>query len=139
MCTALSTTEEEHLVPNRQVFELLEELDRLIAEKQQAEEVIESIHSAFGEKLAEARQFGEKAALSSAHFNAQRLARNSGMTMARFEAAHKLLARQLAMSSDPGWAPNAKGIAASALDLSNIHKRLQLVREVKVSLSALLR
>jgi hypothetical protein len=137
-CRGLATPTEQALVPNQQVFELLAGIDTLIEERKEAAWAIQEVRAKYEILLAEAKNFGDKVALSSAHYNAEIWARNSKQSIARFEAAHQLIETELAGSANEDWTPNAKGIAASAQVLSKTHNRFHSVLEVKKELAVLL-
>lgn len=138
-CQGLATVADEALVPNRQVFKLLEDIDTLIKEEAEAARAIQGIRRRYEALLAEASDLGDKVALSSAHYNAEIWARNSDQAIASFEAAQKLLDKELAASADEGWTPNARGIAASAQIIGKMTGRFYSVVEVKKELAVLLR
>lgn len=139
-CAEMSTIEgSEILVPNRNLFALLEEIDALIEEKEQAAQAIEDIHAVYGEQLEAARRFDGREGLSSAHHNALRLAKNAEQTLERFKAADKLLDAQLATCGNDDWIPDADGIVRSARSIGVIQRSHRLAGEVKKELAALLR
>ena len=137
-CHALATTTEDALLPNQQVFELLEQIETLIAEQEQATDLIEEMRSNYQNQLAEAKQFSDEALLSSASYNAELWARESKELISSFEAAEKLLAKELTACSEEDWKPKARGITASSQNIEKAQKRLYAVRKVKLELSTLL-
>jgi hypothetical protein len=137
-CETLCTRGERALAPDRQPFDLLAEIDRLIEERESAAKVIDGIEVRFNEDLAAALNFGERARLSSAHYNARIWDKDSKPTLARFEAARALLTSQLTASAAGEWTPDPKGISTSVTALKQIYRRFHSVREVKTELVALL-
>lgn len=137
-CEALSTKEDGGLIPNQLAFELLGDLEVLIDENAAASKVVEGVHAFYRQRLEEAAQFGERARLSTAHYNAEIWAKKSDDTIAGFEAAFRLLDDQLAKSSEDDWRPNLKGIQASINTLKSTRNRVQSVHQVREELIALL-
>lgn len=137
-CRSLSTVSEDSLVPNESAFEILREVDRMIAEKEEAELAIATIHADYKAQIKGARDVSQQAALSSAYYNATIWADEANRLVSQYEAASKLLARELAACSEAGWEPNTKGIGIAAQIVSKGTKRYALVRDVKVDLAALL-
>ena len=136
--TTDSTTTDSTLVPNPMAIELLGELELLIENKRQAEEELELIHAGYQKRMAQARQFGDEARLSSVQFKATSWAKEASSIIARAESARRLLDEQLAASAREGWVPDTKGIEAGVQALRNAHRRLQSVLAVKVELTDLL-
>lgn len=138
-CQGLATLADEALLPNQHLFDLLEEIDTLIKQQAEAARVIRDVHNRYEALLAEASELGDRAALSSAHYNAEIWAKNSKQAIASFEAAQQLLDQELAASAEEEWTPNPRAIAASAQIIGREHSRFHSVVEVKKELAVLLR
>ena len=88
--------------------------------------------------MATAKQFGDEARLSSAHYNAEIWSKEAERLLEGFERGHALLAQQLRDSGEEGWIPDARRISESALIIGKAQKRFYSVRKVKEELEALL-
>lgn len=137
-CRALSTMSDDVLVPNESAFEILREVDRMIAEKEEAELAIATLHADYKQQIKDARDVSKQGALSSAYYNATIWADEASRLITQYEAASKLLNRELAACGEGDWEPNTKGIGIAAQVVSKGTKRYALVRGVKVDLAALL-
>ncbi|MCH2064165.1 MAG: hypothetical protein MK194_10625 [Roseibacillus sp.] len=137
-CKGLATVSDEYLVPNPQVFALLEKIELLLNELDSVHKSIEHLDSSYEQQLAKAKQFGEEARLSSAHYNAEIWSRESKQLLRGFEKSTTLLSQQLKASSESAWNPNARGISTSALIIAKAQKRFYAVRKVKTELRKLL-
>ena len=137
-CKGLATVSDEHLVPNQQVFALLEKIELLLNELDLVHKSINHLDSSYQLQLAKAKQFGDEARLSSAHYNAEIWSRESKQLLRGFEKSTALLSQQLKASSESDWIPNARGISGSALIIAKAQKRFYAVRKVKSELKKLL-
>jgi len=137
-CESLATDSEKALDPNRVLFDLLDEIDTMIGEEMAAVRAIQMVRMKYEGRLVEAAELGDRAALSSAHYNAEIWARDSSQAIASFEAAHRLLDKELAASETEDWKPNAGGISASARIISKAHDRFRAMVAVKRELAVLL-
>lgn len=137
-CRGLASTEKDSLKPNRLLFELLDEVDALIDERAAILEEIPVLSSRYAIRLAEAKELGDRASLSSAHYNAEIWAEKGAANIVAFENSYRLLDQELAASADGEWTPKSRAIAASAEALNRIQDRYEAVREVKHDLATLL-
>ncbi len=137
-CKGLSSVSEDYLVPNPQVFALMEKIELLLNELDLVHKSIKHLDSSYEQQLAKAKQFGEEARLSSAHYNAEIWSRESKQLLRGFEKSTTLLSQQLKASSESTWNPNARGISESALIITKAQKRFYAVRKVKTELRKLL-
>ena len=137
-CKALATVTDEYLVPNQQVFALLEKAELLLNELDLVHKAIKQVDSNYELQLVKAKQFGDEARLSSAHYNAEIWSRESEQLLRGFEKGTSLLARQLKDSAGETWIPDARGISESALVIAKAQKRFYAVRKVKEELRKLL-
>ena len=137
-CKALATVTDEYLVPNQQVFTLLEKAELLLNELDLVHKSIKQVDSNYELQLVKAKQFGDEARLSSAHYNAEIWSRESEQLLRGFEKGTSLLSQQLKDSSGETWIPDARGISESALVIAKAQKRFYAVRKVKEELQKLL-
>ncbi len=137
-CRALATLSDEHLLPNQEVFTLLEKIELLLNELELVNKTIARLDSSYQDRLARAKQFGDKARLSTTHYNAQIWSRESERLLRGFEKGTALLDDQLKASTAENWTPDARGISESALIIAKAQKRFYAVRKVKQELRELL-
>ena len=137
-CRALATVNEEHLVPNPQVFSIMEKIELLLNELDLVHKSINQLDSNYRAQLEKAKQFGNEARLSSAHYNAEIWSKESEQLMIGFERSRALLMEQLRDSRKEGWIPDARRISESALIIGKAQRRFYAVRKVKKELEALL-
>ena len=138
-CNTLATVSDGHLVPNPQVFALLEKIELLLNELDLLHKSIKQLESTYEQQLAKAKQFGDEARLSSAHYNAEIWSRESKALIRGFETSTALLSREMAASSGSSWNPDARGISRSALIIAKAQKRFYAVGKVKTELRKLLK
>ena len=99
---------------------------------------INQLDSNYRAQLEKAKQFGNEARLSSAHYNAEIWSKESEQLMIGFERSRALLTEQLKDSREEGWIPDARRISESALIIGKAQRRFYAVRKVKKELEALL-
>ena len=137
-CRALATESDEHLVPNQEVFTLLEKVELLLNEFELVNKTIVHLDDRYQDLLNTARQFGDKARLSTTHYNAQIWSREAERLLLGFKKGTALLEDQLEASAAENWTPDARGISESALIIAKAQKRFYAVRKVKRELRELL-
>ena len=137
-CRALATVNDEHLVPNPQVFSIMEKIELLLNELDLVNKSISQLDSNYRAQLAKAKQFGNEARLSSAHYNAEIWSKESEQLIIGFERSRALLVQQLKDSREKEWIPDARRISESALIIGKAQRRFYAVREVKEELEDLL-
>ena len=138
-CEGLASVTEGALIPNQELFKLLNEIDVMIEEELEAVRAIKLVRVRYESLLADASKLGDRAALSSAHYNAEIWAKDSKQAITGFDAAHQVLDRELAGSAREDWTPNTRGIAASCQLIGRMHSRFDSVLAVKKELAMLLR
>ncbi|MDG2488814.1 MAG: hypothetical protein P8M65_13975 [Roseibacillus sp.] len=137
-CRALATVSDDYLVPNPEVFAIMEKVELLLNELDLVHKSINQLDSNYRAQMATAKQFGDEARLSSAHYNAEIWSKEAERLLEGFERGHALLAQQLRDSGEEGWIPDARRISESALIIGKAQKRFYSVRKVKEELEALL-
>ena len=137
-CRALATMSDEYLVPNQEVFTLLEKIELLLNELELVTKTIARLDSSYQDQLTKAKQFGDKARLSTTHYNAQIWSREAERLLRGFEQGTALLDHQLKASAAANWTPDARGISESSLVIAKAQKRFYAVRKVKRELRELL-
>lgn len=137
-CEGLATGTDKAPAPSRVPFELLDQIDAMIGEELAAVRVIQEVRVKYESRLVEAARLGDRAALSSAHYKAKIWAKDSGRSMASYQAAQRVLDQELAACSAGDWEPKAGGITAAAKIISKTHDRFRAMVAVKRELAVLL-
>jgi hypothetical protein len=137
-CRALATVSDDYLVPNPEVFNIMEKVELLLNELDLVHKSINQLDSNYRAQMATAKQFGDEARLSSAHYNAEIWSKEAERLLRGFERGHALLAQQLKDAGEEGWIPDARRISESSLIIGKAQKRFYSVRKVKNELKELL-
>ena len=116
----------------------MEKVELLLNELDLVHKSINQLDSNYRAQMATAKQFGDEARLSSAHYNAEIWSKEAERLLEGFERGHALLAQQLRDSGEEGWIPDARRISESALIIGKAQKRFYSVRKVKEELESLL-
>ena len=116
----------------------MEKIELLLNELDLVHKSINQLDSNYRAQLEKAKQFGNEARLSSAHYNAEIWSKESEQLMIGFERSRALLTEQLKDSREEGWIPDARRISESALIIGKAQRRFYAVRKVKKELEALL-